>query len=73
MVKPVMLEGVEIRGGAGEFEAAVVAIVLDSIAREESAARMKAPNVSSDLPAWMRATPQSVPHQPRPVIRLDRR
>ena len=43
----------EISGGAGEFEAAVVAVVLDRIAQEEQAAIQGAPRRS--LSAWIRA------------------
>lgn len=59
-----MYEGVEIKGGAGEFEAAVIAIVLDNLAREENAARQQAPKHTNEMPAWMRAVPQLLPHQP---------
>ena len=31
-----MIEGLEIKGGAGPFEAAVIAVVLDRIAQEEN-------------------------------------
>ncbi len=48
-----MSDRVEIRGGAGGFEAAVVAVVLDRIAEEERAASQGAPRTV--LPAWMRA------------------
>ncbi len=52
---------IEIRGGAGEFEAAVIGIVLDHMAREEAAARARARDTFSGLPAWVRATPQVTP------------
>lgn len=68
-----VIENFEIRGGAGEFEAAVVAIVLDNVAREQVAARAQAPGLTSDLPAWIRATPQAVPDQPQPLVTPDRR
>ena len=48
-----MNEKIEIRGGAGEFEAAVIAIVLDRLAAEEKAARQGAPQPG--LSAWVRA------------------
>lgn len=50
-----MLEGVEIRGGADEFEAAVIAVVLDHITQQEQAARVGRPDQSSALPAWVQA------------------
>jgi hypothetical protein len=48
-----MSERVEIRGGAGEFEAALVAMVLDRIAQEQRAAGQPAPGTG--LSAWVRA------------------
>ncbi len=48
-----MNENIEIRGGAGEFEAAVIAVVLDRLATEEKAARQGAPQ--QGLSAWVRA------------------
>jgi hypothetical protein len=56
-----MVEGVEIRGGADEFEAAVIAIVLDRIDSEESAARSGVGRRGPELPAWVRALPQEIP------------
>jgi hypothetical protein len=51
-----MYEGVTIRGGADEFQAAVIAIVLDHLAREENAARQRRTATGPGLPAWMRIT-----------------
>jgi len=45
----------EIKGGAGEFEAAVIAVVLDRIAADEEAARRGAGSNQPGLPAWIRA------------------
>jgi len=50
-----------IRGGASEFEAAVIAIVIDHLAKEEAAARALGGQPDSKLPAWVRATPQLTP------------
>ena len=66
-----MMEGVEIKGGAGEFEAAVVAVVLDHINRQEAEARRgRSPFQDPRLPAWLRAVypePLDVPlEQVRP-------
>lgn len=44
-----------IRGGATEFEAAVIAVVLDRIAEEERSAADRQAATSSALPAWVRA------------------
>lgn len=50
------MQGVEIKGGAGEFEAAVIAVVLDHINRQDSEARRGRPAVrDTRLPAWVRA------------------
>jgi len=46
---------IEIKGGAGEFEAAVIAVVLDRIAQEEAAARSGKRTRLTGLPAWARA------------------
>ena len=48
-----MSDRFEIRGGAGEFEAAVVAVVLDRIVEEERTAGQTAPRPG--LSAWIRA------------------
>lgn len=50
-----MTERFEIRGGAGEYEAAVLAAVLDQIRRRRNEARARRPKVSRHLSAWMRA------------------
>ena len=50
-----MHRDIEIRGGAGEFEAAVIAVVLDRIARDEAAARQGRGRTEPGLPAWVRA------------------
>lgn len=42
-----------IRGGAGEFEAAVIAVVLDRLAAEEKAARTGRAGNGNALPAWV--------------------
>ncbi|MFQ5522329.1 MAG: hypothetical protein ACE5F5_01975 [Acidimicrobiia bacterium] len=46
-----MTDRVDIQGGAGEFEAAVIAVVLDHLAREE--ARNQEPDPDRSLPAWV--------------------
>lgn len=61
-----MSKGVEIRGGAGDFEAAVIAVVLDRLATEDKEriqgrSRRKGPG----LPAWVRALYPERPGQPR--------
>ena len=63
-----MRETIEIRGGAGEFEAAVIAVVLDRIAEEERAA-MQGPRSEASLSAWMLAERPEVPNLPMEIIR----
>ncbi len=50
-----MMIDAEIKGGAGEFEAAVIAVVLDRIAADEEAARRGTGANQPGLPAWIRA------------------
>jgi len=50
-----MVEGIRIKGGAGPFEAALIAVVLDHITREEDAIRRLPPGGARGMPAWMRA------------------
>ncbi|HEY4606851.1 MAG TPA: hypothetical protein VIH55_04305 [Acidimicrobiia bacterium] len=66
-----MFEGIEIKGGAGEFEVAVIAVVLDRIAEEERAAR-EGPRHDSSLTAWQQAGRHEEPNFPREII-LPRR
>jgi hypothetical protein len=64
-----MIEGVEIRGRPGEFEAAVIAVVLDRIAEEERIARKGPPPNSRLLPPWMLAGRPEEPNMPRDLLR----
>ncbi len=64
-----MIEGIEIRGGAGEFEAAVIAVVLDRIAEEERAARLGPRRDSFALSPWMLAGRPEEPNLPREIVR----
>ena len=59
-----MSDGIEIRGGAGEFEAAVIAVVLDRISEDERVAREGRPKSESGLSAWMRAINPEEPEVP---------
>lgn len=43
-----------VKGGASEFEAAVIAVVLDHIEGEERAAVQRVAEKSGRLSAWMR-------------------
>lgn len=62
---------IEIKGGAGEFEAAVIAVVLDHITREESAVRQGKRKRGNELPAWVRAVQPERPLPPRDLVRPD--
>lgn len=55
---------VTIKGGAGEFEAAVIAVVLDQIALEERVATERRGRESSELSGWMRAVRSEEPRSP---------
>lgn len=46
---------IAIKGGPDEFEAAVIAVVLDHIEAEERAAVNRIAEKSGRLPAWVRA------------------
>lgn len=48
-------QALAIRGGADEFQAAVIAVVLDHIAAEERAAMVRRAEDSMRLTAWVRA------------------
>lgn len=67
-----MNESIEIRGGAGPFEAAAVVAVVNNVLETERAVRSRRP--SSHLPpAWMRAVRPPSPDDPLAVIRPDHR
>jgi len=67
-----MGDGAEIRGGADEFEAAVIAVVLDQIARDEMVARQgKDSSSGPGLSAWVRALLPEQPDSPREVVWPD--
>lgn len=67
-----MIADLKIKGGAGQFEAAVVAVVLDRITREEVAARQSRGTPKTGLPAWVRVIQRGDPRTPQHVIRPDR-
>jgi hypothetical protein len=66
-----MTDKIEIKGGAGEFEAAVIAVVLDRIAREETAARQRRGGRKPGLSAWVRAVQHDDPGAPRQEVWPD--
>lgn len=67
-----MVEGIRIKGGAGEFEAALIAVVLDHITREEQALRRLPPGGTHALPAWMRLALPEEPDTPLELVEPDR-
>lgn len=67
-----MVEGIQIKGGAGEFEAAVIAVVLDQIARDEKQAMEGGSDRATGLlPAWVRSLYPEEPNVPREVVWPD--
>lgn len=50
-----MTGSIHIKGGADEFEAAVIAVVLDHIAAEEKAQKAGRDRNDNRLPGWIRA------------------
>ena len=59
-----MTDGIDIRGGASEFEAAVIAVALDRIARDEKAAADRRSKSSPVLSAWVRVVRDDKPSHP---------
>ncbi len=66
-----MAEGFEIKGGADEFEAAVIAVVIDQIVHGEKAVRQGRPKGLAGLSAWVRALSPEEPNMPREVVTPD--
>ena len=57
-----MTRDIEIQGGAGEFEAAVIAVVVDMIEREETERRSHPESGDRSLPdGYEQYDPQSCP------------
>ncbi len=63
-----MNEIIEIKGGAGEFEGAVIAVVLDRIAQEQKAAVEARPGAG--LSPWIRALDPDDDLTPQEMARL---
>jgi hypothetical protein len=63
-----MADAIEIRGGAGVVEAAVIAVVLDRIAEEERVAR-EGRGGDSSLSAWMLAERPEQANVPLEIVR----
>lgn len=61
-----MSDNVQIKGGASEFEAAVIAVVLNQVALDHKRAAEGKGEASPGLSAWIRAlAPQEDPSMPR--------
>lgn len=62
-----MIELIGIKGDVGEYEAAVLAAVLDQIRRRRQQLQARRPHISKPLSAWMRAgSLTSADPMPRP-------
>jgi hypothetical protein len=66
-----MAEIVQIKGGADEFHAAVIAVVLDKLARDERAVREGGSQRTNNLSAWVRALYPEDPETPSAIVRPD--
>lgn len=66
-----MTKDFEIKGGATEFEAAVIGVVLDRITSDEEAARRGAGGHKPGLPAWVRAIMPEESRLPWERVRPD--
>jgi hypothetical protein len=66
-----MVDGIRIKGGAGPFEAALIAVVLDHITREEDAIRRLPPGGARGMPAWVRAALPEEPDAPLELVEPD--
>lgn len=62
-----MSDRMQIRGGAGPFEAAAVAAVVNHVLESEQAARVRRPANANRFPAWVRALH---PHDPDDPLRF---
>ena len=62
-----MIEDFQIKGGAGDYEAAALAAVVEQIRRRRVAARARRPKATNRMSAWMRAASlTAVDPMPRP-------
>ena len=68
-----MVERIKIQGRPSEFEAAVIAVVLDRITGEERAAKQRRSPTPGDrfLPPWVRAVHNYGPGLPRETPRPE--
>lgn len=67
-----MATDIEIKGGAGPFEAAAIAAVVDKLRNEEARSGQRSTDTDGRLPAWVRAlAPVDDPSDPRTVVVPD--
>lgn len=68
-----MSEAIQIKGGAGPYEAAVVAAVIQEVLESERRVRAQRPEPTNRPSAWVRALHPRNPEDPLFVIRPDHR
>jgi len=68
-----MTDPIEIRGGAGPFEAAAVAAVVQHVLDTERQRRSRRPDAPPRPPAWVRAAFPRDPHDPLYAVFPDHR
>lgn len=68
-----MIDQAQIRGGAGEFEAAALAAVVSHVLESENVALRRRPDPANRPPAWVRAARPRHPDDPLDVIAPDHR
>ncbi|MFP3914766.1 MAG: hypothetical protein ACLFWM_07815 [Actinomycetota bacterium] len=68
-----MTEPIQIRGGAGPFEAAALVAVVNHVLASEQEARRRRPDVTNRPPAWVRAVQPRHPDDPLDVVLPDHR
>ncbi|MFO7292937.1 MAG: hypothetical protein C0P76_007595 [Acidimicrobiia bacterium] len=73
MSMPIDGTSLEIRGGAGPFEAAAVVAVVQHVLDTERALRQRPPAQSNGLPAWVRAALPRHPEDPIAWVQPDHR
>lgn len=68
-----MTDRIQIQGGAGPFEAAALAAIIDHVLESEKAARRRRPDSANRPPAWVRAVQHRDPEDPMNAIYPDHR
>lgn len=68
-----MTDRMQIRGGAGPFEAAALAAVLTHVLEAEQEARHRRPKTTNHPPAWVRAAWPRHPDDPLDLVVPDHR